>query len=272
MRLSMPDTPAQGSGKARRRQLRPALLLLFAALGVAVAAGVALRRSGDNGPAPDALPSLSGTEAPAGAAEEGDAGVPPPVVVRGTGTPVPVSAPAPGVDTDASWNKEGVTVPDSARAPGVDTSMPGTPLFPGLPEHAPGADAPEQDAGARERIFRLAEEEAERLLQEAAAQEAAAAIAYRRAVAGAARGKAGAAEPAEAEAALERARALVRAVRRDFEAASLKRAEAGAEARRAAGTAGAGFPGRSMPRRAAAGQEHGAMPPLVLPPDQPEMK
>ncbi|MDR2669306.1 MAG: hypothetical protein LBC14_05065 [Desulfovibrio sp.] len=218
MRLSMPEAALQHSGKARRLRL---VLLLLAALCVAVAAGAALRRFSGDGPPSDAVrPSLSGTEtpvaAPATGAVEGDnAVVPPPVVIRGAGTPA------------------------ADRTP------------------APGADAAEQGgagAGERERIFRLAEEEAERRLQEATSLEAAAAITYRRAVAGAARGKAGAAEPAEAEAALERARAAVRAARRDFEAASLRRAEAGAEVRRAAGTAGPGFPGRSMPRQAAAGQ------------------
>ncbi|MDR2604975.1 MAG: hypothetical protein LBC55_06465 [Desulfovibrio sp.] len=225
MRLSMPEAAIRHSGKTRRLRLA---LLLLAALCVAVAAGAALRRFSGRGPTIDAArPSLSGTETPAaapaaGAVEGGNAVIPPPVVVRGTGTPV-------------------------ADRPPV-----------------PGAEAAEQgaaDAGERERIFRLAEEEAERRLQEATSLEAAAAIAYRRAVAGAARSKAGAAEPAEAEAALERARAVVRAARRDFEAASLKRAEAGAEARRAAGPAGAGFPGRPMPRQAAAGQEVEGTPP-----------
>ncbi|MDR1685983.1 MAG: hypothetical protein LBR82_06030 [Desulfovibrio sp.] len=240
MRLSMPDAPAQGSGKARR--LRPVLLLL-AALCVAVAAGSALRRFGGNGPTSDAVrPSLSGSgptsdaahsspsgtgspaAAPASAPEaagKDDTVVPPPVVVRGTGTPTPDSAPGAGAAERgaANYGEQGTA-----------------------------------DAGERERILRLAEEDAERRLQEATSQEAAAAIAYRRAVAGAARGRSGNAEPAEAEAALERARAAVRAARRDFESASRKRAEAGAEVRRAAGTAGPGFPGRSMPRQSAAGQ------------------
>jgi hypothetical protein len=246
MRLSMPEAFVQGPGKARRLRALLAVLLLAA---LCVAAGIALLRFGGNGPPPDAArPPLAGAGSPvaepaAGADGEDNVGistsgednvaVPPPVVVRGTGTPPPVSAPG----ADAAEQ-------DAANA------------------GAQGA----ANAGERERIFRLAEEDAERRLQDATSQEAAAAIAYRRAVAGAARGRAGGAEPAEAEAALERARAAVRAARRDFETVSLKRAEAGAEARRAAGTAVPGFPGRLMPHRAAAGQEYEEAPPSRIPP------
>jgi hypothetical protein len=255
MRLSMPEAFAQDPGKARL------LRLLLAALCVAVAVGVALLRFGGNGPPPDAArPPLAGAGSPmaapaAGADGEAGAGispsgednvaVPPPVVVRGSGTPLPVSAPVPGADTAER---------DAANAEARGAANFGV----------QGA----ANAGERERIFRLAEEDAERRLQDATSHEAAAAIAYRRAVAGAARGRTGGADPAEAEAALESARAVVRAARRDFETASLKRAEAGAEARRAAETAGPGFSGRSMQRRAAAaaGQEYEEAPPPYAPP------
>ncbi|MDR2124073.1 MAG: hypothetical protein LBP38_03710 [Desulfovibrio sp.] len=201
MRLSMPEAPARGADKGRRLRL---VLLLLAAVCVALAAGAALRRFSADGPPPEAArPSLSCPAAPDAAPEPGSAGdgnavVPPPVEVRGSGTPAPASAPAHGAEA---------------------------------------AERGAENAGERERILRLAEEEAELRLQEATSREAAAAIAYRRAVAGAARGRTGGAEPAQAEAALESAKAAVRAARRDFETASLKRAEAGTEARRAAATA-----------------------------------
>ncbi|MDR1947106.1 MAG: hypothetical protein LBQ51_08080 [Desulfovibrio sp.] len=205
---------AQKKNSRGTRRLR---LILLAAL-CAVAVGAALRHFSDAGLKFDAArPSGVGAAdgaPPAGAEQGGSSGALPPAEARGPETSAPDSASG--------------TVPD-------------------------GAARETESAGERERAYRLAEEEAERRLQEASLQEAGAAVAYRQAAVRAGRGKTGAAELAEAEAALEKARAVTRTARRDFEAAGLKRAEAGAEARRASGVSGAGG-GRTMPRQAVAGQ------------------
>jgi hypothetical protein len=212
MPLSMPETPVKCPGKTRRLWPAAAAAALCAAL-----VGAAVRHCVGDGTNPDAgRPFVSGAGVP-------DAALRDTVIPAGT------------IDEDGAVASPPVVV----RGTGAPASAPG-------PDEAARHAA---DAGERERIFRLAEEEAERRFHEASSLEAGAAITYRRAAAGAARGKTGAGELAEAEEALERARAAVRTARREFEAASLKRAEAGAEAKRAAGTAGGAFPGRPGQRQ-----------------------